>query len=60
MRLGQVMLSHRHMERASVREMARRIGVNHTSLSRFERGMPINANTFIRLWTWLIEKDVAA
>lgn len=55
MRLGQLIRRWRAMEEIGVRDAAMQIGVSHGTLSRIERGLPVDGLTFIKLMRWLFE-----
>lgn len=54
MRLGEVLRSHRHMERLGLRDLAKQIGISATTLSNIERGKTVDQHIFTKLLLWLI------
>lgn len=51
--LGLVILGWRQDEGMNIRDAASMIGVTHATLSRLERGLPIDADNLIAVWRWL-------
>jgi transcriptional regulator with XRE-family HTH domain len=57
MRLGQVLRLWRKMSDAGIREVAAEIGISHGTLSRIERGEPMQGETLAKVLTWLFTKE---
>ena len=57
MRLGTVLRLWRRMADKGVREVAAEIGISHGTLSRIERGEPMDGVTLAKLLLWLFEKE---
>ena len=53
MKLGEVIRCWRRIKDIGVREAALEIGVSHGTLSRVERGEKMDAETLLKIWTWL-------
>lgn len=53
-RLGEMLRVHRTLQNRSLREVAPEIGIGHATLSRIESGKPIDAETLLKLWAWLL------
>jgi transcriptional regulator with XRE-family HTH domain len=51
--IGQLLRHWREAKSFGVREAARIIGVSHGTISRIERGLPIDSTTMLKLITWL-------
>lgn len=56
MRLGDVIRKWRKMSDIGVREAAKEIGVSHGTLSRIERGEPMEGRTLAKLLEWLFKE----
>lgn len=54
MKLGEVIRRWRKMSDLGVREAAKEIGVSHGTLSRIERGFPMDGATLARVLKWLL------
>jgi transcriptional regulator with XRE-family HTH domain len=54
--LSQVLRQWRYAERLELKDAARLIGINPSTLSRFERGQIPGGETLARIVTWLLEK----
>lgn len=54
MRLGQVLRLWRKMSDAEIREIAAEIGISHGTLSRVERGEPMQGETLAKILAWLL------
>jgi transcriptional regulator with XRE-family HTH domain len=59
MRLGMVLRQWRKMTDRGVREVAAEIGISHGTLSRIERGEPMDGVTLAKILQWLFGKDMA-
>jgi len=51
--LGEVLKSWRDDQGINIRDAAAMIGVTHSTLSRLERGLPIDADNLIAVIHWL-------
>jgi transcriptional regulator with XRE-family HTH domain len=49
----------RKMTDRGVREVAAEIGISHGTLSRIERGEPMDGVTLAKILQWLFGKDMA-
>lgn len=54
MKLGEVIRRWRKMSDIGVREAAKQIGVSHGTLSRVERGLPMDGPTLAKILRWLM------
>lgn len=54
--IGQLLQHWRKAENIGVREAARIIGVSHGTISRIERGYPVDSATLLLLINWLFQK----
>lgn len=54
MNLGSILIDHRHMRRESLRELAKRIGIEHSALFRCEKGKPLDQKNLVKLIKWLL------
>ena len=57
--LGEMLRLYRTVNRLSLRDMAPAIGISAATLMRIETGQAFDAETLLKLWTWLL-KDVGA
>lgn len=57
MRLGEVIRLWRKMSDKGIREVAKEIGVSHGTLSRIERGEPMEGDTLAKVLKWLMESE---
>ena len=48
-------LSYRNSRKINVRDMARAIGINYSSLCKFERGGEIRGRQYSRILLWLLK-----
>lgn len=55
MNLSHVLRGWREAEDIEVREAARMIGIPFTTLSRIERGFPMDGATLAKIVRWLLE-----
>lgn len=53
MRLGEVIRLWRKMSDLGIREVAQEIGISHGTLSRVERGEPMEGSTLAKVLVWL-------
>jgi transcriptional regulator with XRE-family HTH domain len=56
--LGEVLEGWRSWQGLNVREAAEVIGITHSTLSRLERGLPIDANNLIVVIHWLTGRSL--
>lgn len=56
MKLGEVIRRWRKMSDIGIREAAQEIGVSHGTLSRIERGEPMDGMTLVKILLWLFSK----
>lgn len=54
MRLGTVLRKWRTMEERTLREAAKEIGINHSTLTRIEHGEDCGSDTLATILVWLI------
>ncbi len=55
--LAAMLRRHRVNESLGLREMARRIGFSAATLSRIERGYPMQADTLMALLNWMLRTN---
>lgn len=60
MKLRRALKLIRTVDNLSLRDLAKQIGVSAPTLSRIERGFPCDAETFGRVFLWLLSADKAA
>ncbi len=51
--IGQAIRAWRKERKLGLRELAKRIGVDYTALSKFERGTPLGKN-WVKIMVWLL------
>jgi len=56
--LGQLIKSHRKVEKIGVRKLAKAIGIDHTVLHRFENGSNIKSDQLSKIYHWMMHGDV--
>lgn len=56
MRLGELIRLWRKMKDKGIREIAQDIGISHGTLSRIERGEPMEGETLAKVLKWLLDK----
>ena len=54
MKLGELIKEYRYATRTGIRDLAREIGVSHSTLSRFERGYSIDSDTLKKILLWVL------
>lgn len=54
MKLGEIIRRWRKMSDIGIREAAKEIGISHGTLSRIERGLPMDGVTLARIIRWLL------
>lgn len=52
--LGEMVRLFRTVNQITLRDMAVSIGISHPTLMRIEHGQSFDADTLIKIWTWLI------
>ena len=57
MKLGEVIRRWRKMSEIGIREAAAEIGVSHGTLSRVERGEPMQGETLAKILAWLFASE---
>jgi transcriptional regulator with XRE-family HTH domain len=57
MRLGEIIHKWRTGSGAELRATARRIGINHTTLLRIERGEACDSRTLAKVLAWLLDEN---
>lgn len=57
MRIGPILRRWRINENISQRELARRIGISHSTLCRLEAGENVDGETLAAVICWLVGKD---
>jgi len=55
-RLGEMLRLYRTVRGQSLRDIAPGMGISHATLMRIETGRAIDAETLLKLWTWLLAK----
>ena len=53
-RLGEMFRLYRTVRGRTLRDIAPSIGIGHATLQRIENGQAIDAETLLRLWTWML------
>lgn len=53
-RLAQALKAYRQRHDIGVRALAREIGTSHATLSRIERGYPMDLATWLKVQAWLL------
>lgn len=54
MKLGDVIRKWRKMSDIGIRDAAKEIGISHGTLSRIERGEPMQGDTLAKILMWLL------
>jgi DNA-binding XRE family transcriptional regulator len=57
MRLGTVMRKWRMSSDRTLRDVAKQIGIHHTTLARLEKGQSCPVEALIKIGMWLIQMD---
>ena len=57
MLLPRIVHNHREFERLTIRQLAKIIGIETTSLWRFEQGRPVKSSTWVAIVTWLLTSE---
>ncbi len=58
--LGEMLRLYRTVRGLSLREIAPQIGIGHATLMRIETGRAFDAETLLKLWTWMLEGETPA
>lgn len=56
-RLGEMLRLYRTVRSLSLRDIAPQIGIGPATLMRIEIGQAFDADTLLKLWTWLLMED---
>ena len=56
-RLGEMFRFYRTVRGLSLRDVALRIGIAPATLMRIEHGQAFDANTLLKLWSWMLTED---
>ena len=56
-RLGEMFRLYRTVRGLSLREVAPQIGIGHATLLRIETGRSFEADTLLKLWTWMLAPE---
>ena len=59
-RLGEMFRLYRMVRGLSLRQVAPQIGIGHATLMRIETGQAFDAETLLKLWTWMLAQDTGA
>lgn len=59
-RLGEMFRLYRTVRGFSLRDVAPEIGIGHATLMRIETGQAFDAETLLKLWTWLLADEKGA
>ena len=59
MLIGKLIRLYRDSERKSLKQMAKIIGVDYVSLSRFERGQNIRSQSWVAVIKWLLTSETS-
>lgn len=57
MRIGRIIKDWRWANRVNIRDMAKELGVSHSTLSRLESGENMDGETLGRILQWMLEPD---
>ncbi len=52
--LGKMLRLYRMVRNLTLRDMAPQVGISHATLMRIETGQAIDAETLLKLWTWML------
>lgn len=55
-RLGEMLRLYRTVRGHSLRDVAPKVGISSATLMRIETGQGFDAETLLKLWSWLLEK----
>ncbi len=56
-RLGEMLRLYRTVRNRSLRDVAPDIGISPATLMRIETGQAFDADTLLKLWTWLLGEE---
>jgi transcriptional regulator with XRE-family HTH domain len=56
-RLGEMLRLYRTVRHLTLRRMAPDIGIGYATLARIEMGEAFDAETLLKLWTWLLATE---
>lgn len=56
-RIGRLLVLYRASRQIGVRELAKEAHTSAATLSRIERGHAMDADTLLKLWAWLNERE---
>jgi len=56
MKLGKLIHIYRFSKDIGIRDMAKKIGISGSTLSRIENGKQVTSTTFYKLLKWMMEK----
>jgi transcriptional regulator with XRE-family HTH domain len=56
-RLGEMLRLYRTVRGLTLRETAPHVGISHATLMRIETGQGFDADTLLKLWTWLMRAE---
>jgi len=56
-RLGEMLRLYRTVRGQSLRDIAPQIDIGHATLMRIETGQAFDAETLLKLWAWMLEKE---
>jgi transcriptional regulator with XRE-family HTH domain len=51
---GEMLALYRTARKWTVRDLAPQIGISSATLSRIERGQTMDAETLLKVWTWML------
>lgn len=54
--LRQLLIDHRSLRKASLRKMAREIGIDHVALHHFERGKGLQLKQWSAIMKWMFSE----
>lgn len=57
MRLGDVLAKWRHMHMTNIRSASAEMGISAATLSRVERGEPMDGSTLAKILAWLMGEE---
>jgi DNA-binding XRE family transcriptional regulator len=58
-RLGEMFRLYRTVHGLSLRSMAPQIDISYATLMRIEHGQAFDADTLLKLWTWMLSEDTS-
>lgn len=57
MRLAEIMRKWRIVSEISLRELAKETGINHSTMNRFERGLPLDSQNLVKILTFVLSEQ---